>query len=156
VISGVALAVLVGLLMFVNGATGMYRNPDLGWVFPSVATLVQLCVLIWGLRITAREGRRYGGQIVAGLMISLVAGLLIVPISLMWAAAYPDISEVMAGIQADQLADQGFSGEELEARLDAMAFARTPIFQAVLGFVATMITGLILSLIIAAFVRRKE
>ncbi|HXV78057.1 MAG TPA: DUF4199 domain-containing protein [Candidatus Polarisedimenticolaceae bacterium] len=156
VIAGVVLAVIVGVWMFVHGAAGWYRSPSLGWLFPALATVTQLGVLIWGLGKTKAQGRRYGGQVVAGLLISLVGGLLIVVVSFIWSAAFPDVAEVMEAIQADQFADQGMSAEEIDEMLETTAFTRTPAFGAILGFIMTMLTGLVLSLIIAAFVRVKD
>ena len=40
--------------------------------------------------------------------------------------------------------------------MEAVAFTRTPVFQAIMGFFGTMVTGFVLSLIAAAFLRKKD
>src|SRR6478672_10574576 len=81
--------VLIGLLCsswtFVMGFTGWYKNPALANVlFISVAMAIEIAVLIWGLRRTATQGRAYGGQILAGTMMAVVAGVIIIGFSLLF------------------------------------------------------------------------
>ena len=76
--AGVVLAVAAAVLMFVIGFAGWYKNPSLGWVFPVGATLIEIAVLIWALRQTARDGRGYGGQVGTGVLIAVIGGALII------------------------------------------------------------------------------
>lgn len=156
VIAGVVLAVLAGVLLFVHGFAGFYKNPSLGWVFPVGASLIELCVLIWALRQTALAGRGYGGQVLAGLLVALIAGVLVLPISFAWTSVFPDFSEVQATAMADGFADRGMSEDQIEAALQSTAFTRTPMANAFFGFLGTVVTGVVLSLIIAIFVRKKD
>jgi hypothetical protein len=143
--------------MFVVGAAGWYKNADLQWVFPIGAILCQIGVLIWGLRQTAAAGRRYGRQILAGFLICVVAGVIIVAVSMVWSGlVFTDVFEVTAELVADQMADQGLSDEQIDERLAMTAFTRTPVFQSIIGLIWNLITGLIISLIAAAFVRHKD
>lgn len=50
---------------------------------------------------------------------------------------------------------QGLSEETIQAQMDALAPMQTPFANAMTGAIATIITGLIESLIIAAFVKAK-
>ena len=154
--AGVVLAVAVAVLMFVNGFAGLYRNPSTGWTFPVGATLIEIGVLIWALRQTAREGRGYGGQVGAGLMIAAIGGALMIPISLIWGAMFSDWAQVGEAAMADSLADRGMSEEQIAQYVQSTAFMRTGLFNAIFGFVASVVTGLVASLIIAAFVRKKD
>jgi len=154
--AGIVLGLLVGMWMFVMGATGLYKDPGTAWVFNVGAILIEIGVLVWGLRQTAALGRRYGGQIVAGLAICLLAGVIIVPVSMVWSGVvYTDVFQAMEDGMADGMADAGASDQEIEAMLARTAFIRTPLSQALMGFVGTLVTGLIVSAITAAFIRNK-
>ena len=154
--AGVVLAVAAAVLMFVIGFAGWYKNPSLGWVFPVGATLIEIAVLIWALRQTARDGRGYGGQVGAGVLIAVIGGALIIPISMIWAAMFPDWVQFAEAAMADGLAERGMSEEQITQMIQSTAFMRTGLSNGIFGFLATVITGLVASLIIAAFVRKKD
>ena len=155
--AGIALGLLVGVWMFVLGATGWYKDPDMAWLFNVGAILIEIGVLVWGLRQTAAAGRRYGGQILAGLSICLVGGLIIVLVSIFWSGVvFTDVFDEMSIMLADKMTDQGLSEQEIEDALAMTAFTRTPLAQALFGLIGTLVTGLIISLITAAFVRNKS
>jgi hypothetical protein len=154
--AGIVLGVVVGIWMFINGAAGLYKNPGTTWVFPVVATLIEIGVIVWGLKKTAQLGRRYGGQIVAGLLIALIGALIIVPCSLAWSAVFSDATEIGMAMQADKLADQGMSEEQIDQTLAVMEKMSTPLVSAILGSIMTILTGLVISLIAAIFIRQKD
>ena len=154
--AGVVLAVLVAVAMFVNGFAGLYKDPSLGWTFPVAATLIEIGMLIWALRQTAREGRGYGGQVGAGSMVALIGGALIIPVSFIWGAMFPDWATVAESAMADSLADRGQSEEQITRMIQATAWMRTSLFNAIFGCLASIVTGIVASLIIAAFVRKKD
>jgi hypothetical protein len=142
--------------MFVNGFAGLYRNPSLGWVFPVFATLIEIGVLIWGLRQTASAGRGYGAQVGAGVAIAAIGGALLIPVQLVWSAVFSDWVQVAEAAMADGLADSGRSEEQIAQMIQTTAFTRTGPFNAIFGFLITIVVGLVSSLIIAAFVRKKD
>jgi len=155
--AGVVLGGAVVVWQLVHGFAGLYRNPSMGWVFPVVATLIEIGVLVWGLRQTAELGRGYGGQVGAGVLMALIGGVIILVGG--WIEGtfiFTDMAEVIAGMQADQYADMGMDAEKIDQMIAATAFARTPIFGAFMGFIATIVTGLVISLIAAIWVRNKE
>jgi hypothetical protein len=154
--AGVVLGLIVGVWMFIYGFAGFYKSQQTGWLFIAGATLIEIGVLIWGLKKTVAEGKRYGGQLVAGLLICLIGGVIIIVFSMVWTAVFPDVFEVTEALTADRLADTGLSEEQIEAQMAATAFTRTPLFSAISGFIGTMFTGLIISLITAAFIRVKD
>ena len=156
VTAGIVLGVSAGIWMFINGLAGLYKNPGTAWVFPVVATVIEIFVIVWGLRKTAQLGKRYGGQVLAGLMIAVVGAVLILGFSLIWANVFTDAGEVTAAMQADAWADRGMSEEQIEETLANTEFMRTPLFQAISGSIATIVTGLVISLIAAIFIRQKD
>lgn len=156
VTAGIVLAVLVGVWMFVGGFAGWYRDPGLAWTFTAGAILVQIGVLVWGLMKTARAGRRYLGQVGSGLLISIIGGVLLIFVSLLFTTvAFPDYFDQVAEMSAEAWEGAGMTDEQIDAMLEKTAMMRTPWFGAISGLIGTMVTGLIISLITAAFVRAK-
>ena len=154
--AGVMLGIAVAILQFISGITGLYKNPGLSWVFPLVAIAIEIVVVVWGLRQTAKLGKGYGGQVGAGVLIAVVGAVIIFVTSMIWSRVFPGAGEVMAAAQADAWADQGMSEEQITQMLQTTAFTRTPLFMAIMGSIYTILTGLVISLIAAIWVRHKE
>jgi hypothetical protein len=154
--AGIMLGVAAGIWMFINGFAGLYKNPGTAWVFPVVATVIEIAVIVWGLRKTAELGRRYGGQVLAGLLIAVVGAVLIMGFSMIWSQVFTDAPEIIAAMQADKWADAGMSEEKIDERLVNAEFTRGAVFSAVSGGIMTIVTGLVISLIAAIFVRQKD
>ena len=152
--AGVLLGVLCGAWMFVVGFTGWYRDEVMQNMF-FLVVLIEIAVLVGGLRQTAAT-RGYGGQVGAGMLISIIAGVIIFGASILFTAVvFPDYFNELRAIQTEMLRHQGRGEEEIANMMAATAPMQTPVMNALTGFVATIVTGLISSLIIAAFVRRK-
>jgi hypothetical protein len=155
--AGIVLGASVAVWNLVYGSLGLYSDPRTAWTFTVVAILIEVGVLVWGLSGTAKDGRRYWGQVGAGLLICLVAVAIIVPASMLFTGVlFPAYFDELAAMQAESWAGAGLSDEEIDALLERSAFTRTPVVAALLGAIGTMVTGLIVSLITAAFVRTKD
>jgi hypothetical protein len=132
VAAGVLIGVGCGAWTFVMGFTGWYRDPALAQLlFIPVVMAIEIAGLVWGLRRTAAQGRTYGGQILAGTMMSVVASVVIVACSLLFTlVVFP----------------------EPPATTDPAA---TPAAQAVSGLIGTLATGIVASAIIGLFFRSR-
>jgi hypothetical protein len=153
--AGLALGVAVEVWTFTVIALGWHKDPVMLSLFYLVI-FIQAAVLVWGLRMTAAQGKGYGAQVGAGTAMSAVGAVVIfVGAYLMVTMVFPNyFAEVQeAGRMALQAQD--LSEEAIQAQLDAMAPMQTPFANAMTGAIATVITGLIESLIIAAFVKAK-
>ena len=128
--TGLLIGALCAVWMFVCGVTGWYKDPKLNLLFFLVIP-IEIGGLIWGLRQTAREGRTYLAQIVAGTMMAVIAGVVIIVASLAFTAMYPEAMEALRA--ADPSA--------------------TPMSQALSGFIGTLVTGILASAAIAVAVR---
>ena len=129
--TGMLIGGLCATWMFVFGFAGWYRNPAMAWTFFAVV-LIEIGGLVWGLRQTAREGRTYAGQIVAGTMMAVIAGVIIIVASLLFTmVAFPDALDILRATDP----------------------AVTPMSQALGGFLGTLITGGLASGVIAIRVR---
>ena len=131
--TGVVIGLLCAAWVFVFGLTGWYRDPSMRAMFFLVVA-IEAGGLIWGLRQTAREGRTYGGQIVAGTMMAVIAGVIIIVGSLLFTmVVFPD------ALDAARATDP----------------AVTPMSQALDGFLGTLVTGIVASAAIAIWIRHR-
>ena len=153
---GILLGILVTIWTYIFGLTGMHRNMGAAMLFPIVATIIQLAVLVWALKRTAAEGRRYMGQVSAGTLLSFIAG------SLLLAMSYIYLTQVhptyMAEVNEAGLAfyrSQGVDEAKIQEITAQSSKFQTPMAQAVMGFVGCVVTGFVLSLILAIFIRTK-
>jgi hypothetical protein len=151
--AGVLIGVLCAVWTFVMGFTGWYRDPVLNYAF-FVVILIEIGGLIWGLRQTAAQGRTYGGQVLAGTMMAIIAGVIVIGSSLLFTmVAFPDYFRELEAMQRQMLAGEGKSPAEIDAAVQASAAIATPMAQAMSGFIGTLITGIVASAVIAIRVR---
>lgn len=151
--AGLLIGVLCGAWTFVMGFTGWYRDPTMVSFF-FLVILNELGGLFWGLKQTAAPGRSYGQQLVSGIAMSVIAGIVIICSSLLFTTvAFPDYFQELEAMQREQLAAGGSTPAEIEAAVQAQAAMATPMMNALAGFIGTVVTGIIGSAIIAIFVK---
>jgi hypothetical protein len=154
--SGALLGVLVVAWMFVMGFTGWYKDPRMLLAFFLVIP-IQIVVLVLGLRRTAAAGRGYGGQVVAGTRMSVVASVLIFGGSLLFTnVAFPRYFDELAAVQEQMLVQAGRSPEQVATEMAAYRRQNTPVANALNGVIGTVVTGLVVSLVAGAFIRAKR
>jgi hypothetical protein len=137
------------------GYTGWYKDPAMVNAFFLVIPL-QIAVLWWALRKTAAEGRRFGGQLLAGLLISLVAGVIIFAGSYLFTTVlFPGYFDDVAAVSEQVYRSQGKSDAEIQALMESYRKGATPLMNSLTGLIGTVVTGLVASALIGAFVRRK-
>jgi len=153
--TGLLIGVLCAVWTLVMGYTGLYKDPSLANLFFLVVP-IEIGCLVWGLRKTAREGRTYGGQILAGTMMAVVAGVIIIGSSLLFTTVlFPHYSQEVEQMYRATLLRQGKSEAEIVAALQANAASLTPMAQAMSGFIGTLVTGIVSSAVIGYFVRKR-
>jgi len=156
VVPGVILGALLGAWVFTMGFTGWYKHPQLLNLF-WVVVLIQAVVLTVTLRGSAGDGAGYGKRVLHGAGTSFVAGLIVIGNSLLFTTvAFPKYFEELRAMQEKMLREAGRSDAEIKALIDQVAAVQTPAMQAMFGFMGTVVTGVVLSLIIAAVVRGKK
>ena len=152
---GLLIGILCAAWTFIMGFTGWYKDPSMMMAF-YVVILLQLVVLVWGLKQTAAQGKTYGGQVGAGTLMSLVGGVIIILSSLLFTmVVFPDYFAELRTVQAEILKASGKSDAAIAAEVEMAAPFQTPWIQALMGFIGTIFTGVIGSLIIGAFYRKK-
>lgn len=153
--AGLLIGVLCGVWTFVMGFTGWYKDPAMLNAFFLVIA-IEIGGLIWGLSRTAAQGRGYGAQVVAGTMMSVIAGVVVVCSSLLFTVvAFPEYFAEIEAAQRQVLQAQGRTPAEIEAALQGNAAAATPMGQAMAGFIGTLVTGILASAIIAIVLRNR-
>ena len=139
---------------FVMGLTGWYKDPVMLNAFFAVI-LIEVVLLVIGLRQTASTNG-YGRQVLAGTMMSVIAAAVIFAGSLLFTTvAFPSyFDDLKAGYTA-LLQEQGKSPDEISTEVQRALGNPTPLSQALQGVAGTIGTGVVGSLIIGAFVRKK-
>jgi hypothetical protein len=153
--AGLLIGLLCSAWMFVMGFTGWYRDPATANFFFLVIP-IQVAGLVWGLRKTAAVRRTYGSQLLAGTMMSIVAGVVIIAASLLFTTVvFPTyLTDVEQSYRAS-LQQRGLPEADIAAAMHANSATSTPMAQAQSGFIGTLVTGIIASAVIALFVRRR-
>jgi hypothetical protein len=153
--TGIMIGVLCSLWTMVMGYSGLYKDPSLAKLF-FLVILIEIAGLVWGLRKTAREGRGYAGQILAGTMMAVVAGVIIIGSSLLFTTVlFPNYSQDLERMYRVTLQQQGRSDADIAAAVQANAASWTPMAQAMSGFLGTLVSGIVGSAVIGYFVRRR-
>ena len=152
--AGVLLGVLCVFWTFVMGFTGWYKDPVMLNLFFLVIPL-EIGIVIWALRKTAPSAT-WGGQIVHGLVLSLVASVIIFAGSLLFTTvAFPTYFTDLQTAQAEMLKAAGLPEDQIRSQVAASAAMQTPLMNAISGVIGTVVTGLIVAAIAGAFWRRK-
>jgi hypothetical protein len=154
-VAGLLIGVLCGVWTFVMGFTGWYKDPAMTSAF-FVVILIEIGGLIWGLKQTAAQGRTYSGQVVAGTLMSIVAGVVIIASSLFFTTVFfPDYFAELESMYRNILQQQGKTESEIATEIASWSIGQTPMRQAMTGFVGTFVTGVVVSAVIAIWVRAR-
>ena len=147
---GLAVGILTSIWQLIMVGTGWLVRPQ---TFPLfyVVILIQIAVMIWGLKLTAAE-HGYGRQVAFGTGASVVAAIFIFLYSLLlMLVLFPGLIDQMKAMRAQTLSDAGVTEQQIAAALAL----QTPAIQAFQGFLGTVVTGVLATLVIAIFQRKK-
>ena len=152
--AGVLLGVLCVIWTFVMGFTGWYKDPVMLNLFFLVIPL-EIGIVIWALRKTA-AGATWGGQIVNGLVLSVVASVIIFAGSLLFTTvAFPNYFNDIQAAQTEMLKAAGMAEADIRTQVAASAAMQTPFMNAISGVIGTVVTGVVVAAIAGAFWRKK-
>lgn len=153
--TGLLIGVAVVAWTFIMGITGWYLHPTLLNLFWMVIP-IQVVLLVLGLKASASQNG-YGRQVLSGTLSSALAAALVFCGSILFTTvAFPGYFEEIRAVQTEILTKAGKSAEEVKSQVEAAAAMQTPFLQALFGAIGTVVTGLVASLVIAAFARRKR
>jgi len=152
--AGIWLGVLVFIWTLLMGVTGWYKHPALLNLF-WVVILIEIGVLIWALRKTAAT-TEYLGQVGNGTLVAVIGAVIIFCGSLLFTSVlFPNYFTELRAMQEEMLRAAGRTEAEITAAIELGAKMQTPFMNALMGAVGTIVTGLLASLIIAIFHRKK-
>ena len=148
------LVVLVTAANLVILGTGMHKSMVGGLVFIALAVLLNIGAVVMALRETSAESS-YGKQLVNGLLIGAIAGVLIFGASWLTLSVFfpQSIPEMVAGSKAF-LESAPLPEAQKEQQMAALD-ETTAMGQALSGLIGTFFTSALVAAIAAAFLRKK-
>lgn len=153
--AGLFIGVFCGLWTWVMGFTGWYKDPVMMNAF-FVVIIFEIVGLIWGLRRTAAQGRGWASQLLAGTMMAVIGGILIIAFSLIFTTVlFPDYFAEIEAMSRAAMQKQGMSAAEIDAAVNAQKPMANSMAQALAGFMGTLITGIVASAALAVVIRAK-
>ena len=153
---GLMIGALCGAWLLITGVSGWYKDPTMYQLFIPVVSILEIIVLIWSLRKTAAQGRTYSGQVVAGTLMALIGGICIFCISLIVTSVIaPTFFDDVNAMSREIMRGQGQSEEQINAAIAASAPWQTHTRSALAGFIGTVTTGIVVSAVIAIWVRAR-
>ncbi len=153
--AGLLIGVFCGLWTFVMGFTGWYKDPVMMRAF-YVVILIHFGGLVWGLRQTARQGRGWASQVLAGTFMSVIAGVIVLGSSLLFTTVFfPEFFSELERIGRVTMQRQGSTEAEIAAALERSRTWATPMTYAFAGLVTTLFIGIVESSAIALVIRAR-
>ena len=123
-------------------------------MFVPVVTVLEVVALIWGLRRTAALGRTYSGQVVAGTLMATIGAVINFGASMVVTGLlYPNFFVEVNEMSREVMRKAGQNEAQIKAAIDAAAGWQTPVRGAASAVIATVMTGIVASAIIAIWVR---
>jgi len=149
---GLAVAVEIVSVLFI--VLGLHANPMMQLVSVGLFIVLNVGAVYWVLGQGAAENS-YVGQLVNGLALGVIAGVLIFVFSwLTLAVIFPDaLDETRAGT-IEWMEAAGVPQAQLDAQIAKLEQA-TPVSQAVSGSIGTLITSVVAAAVVAIFKRKK-
>jgi len=152
--AGIILGILVEIWTVVVVATGWHKDPALMALFFLVIP-IQITVLVMALKQTAADAI-YAKQVVNGLLISLIGGVIIfVGSYLLTTVVFPSYFDELRVAGTEILTKAGKTPEEIVVEMKKNESMYDPLQNSLAGFFGTSVTGLLVSMIAAIFLRKK-
>jgi Protein of unknown function (DUF4199) len=149
--------ILWTLLMFI---TELNRS-DYAWVFNLIAVVIPVICIIMAIKeFKAGPGAgfmSFGQAFKHGMVICLVGGIIFGAFNVVY-LQYIDTNfmEFQMQKQVDKMAEMGMSEGDIEKALARGADFQTPFWMFTMAIVVSLIFGLILSLIMAAILKKEN
>ncbi len=144
------------VVTYVLGITGWYRNESISWL-TYVLLPIQIAVFIWGLNETKKLGNNYLRQLWIGAAMSLVAGVLTAIASFLYSQVFfPNYLPELRTVVETSLKEASISAERLQKELQLFDSVYSPTSLAAQSVVGSVISGFVMSAIIAIFIRAKN
>lgn len=154
-VPGLAFALLLAGWMYVIGFMGWYRHPTMPYLFWLVVA-IQVVVLTFVIRREANQGAGFAAKFVRGAGTAAIAAPLVFLNSLLFTqVVFPNYFEEIRAAQESLLRSQGLPESQIKETLQIAASMQNPYLQALLGAIGTIVTGIVVSLVASAVVKKK-
>lgn len=165
VVYGVALALasafLTLALYFLGWHSDAAKLSQAQWIGAIGVFLLNVVCVVLGIRAERAEtpaGKNfgYGRALGVGVMVSLVAG--VIGIGTNWfyfETVNPGFRDLLVQAQLDKMAASGLSGDQMDKAEKGLRFFMQPLILGLVSFVNAIIWGTLISLVAAAFLKRR-
>ncbi len=152
--------IMIGLLSVIYSLILYFADQALN----STLGMVAFLILIVGLVLAMKNYRDQVQDGVLGFSQGLGLGVLVVLWSsligsiwsfLLMEVVDPGLQEKMIEQSIDKMMERGFSDAQIEASMDMMKKFQNPVISAITGFISSMLIGTVLSIIVAAIMKRS-
>jgi hypothetical protein len=155
-------ALLALALYFLGFHSDLAKLAAAKWIGGVGGLTIAVVVMVLGIKarsaeipVTQKFG--YGGALLAGVQISIVASILNAAFAyIYYAFINPGFSELLLQDAMDKVQAKGVSGPQLDQVEKVTRFMMSPGMQVVTTLIAGFIFGFIIALILAAFLKRPE
>ncbi|HET9952435.1 MAG TPA: DUF4199 domain-containing protein [Candidatus Eisenbacteria bacterium] len=152
---GIVLGIVVEIWTAIVIAAGWHKDPLLLYLFFLVLP-IQATILILAIREVSAAGAGYGRKVLTGLGVSLLGGAIILLGSvLLTTVVFPHYFDELRVAGEALLVKAGKTPEEVAAMMKANESMYSPWSSGIQGFVGTMATGVLVSLIAAGWIRKR-
>lgn len=153
--AGIILGILVEIWTAVVIAAGWHKDPALMMVFFLVIPM-QKTVIVMALKRTAAEAS-YAKQVVNGVVISAIAGgIIFIGSYILTTAVFPAYFDELRVAGTEILTKAGKTTEEIAVVMKQNESMYDPLQNSMAGLIGTDVTGLLVSMIAAIFLRKKN
>jgi len=153
--AGLILGITVVVWTALHAALGWYKDPGMSWTFWMVIPF-ELILVVFMLKNTKKQGFRYGQQVAAGLVMSLVGGAIIfVGCYVLTTMVFPTYYADVRGMYEKVMIAKGWTPEQIGAAMEKQKSMMTPMGSSMMGFIGTTVTGLIVALIASVLIRNR-
>ena len=154
-------AIITSLASFIFSVilymTGLYLNNGIQWL--------GFIILLVGLIFTIKDRRdkdlggfiTFGQAFGAGFLFCIIVGLIgVLTTYIMMNFIAPDMVEQLLKVTEQKLIDKGMSDDQIQVAMNMTKKFMTPVMMAVWTVVGTAFIGCILSLIVAAIMKKES
>jgi hypothetical protein len=159
-VMAVASAILLLALYFLGFHTDPAKFAAAKWIGGLGALVISIVVMVLGVKarraeVPANEPFGYGSALGAAFMISFVSTIVYSIFYFVYISFINNgFLDMMIQDTMDKMQAKGISGSQLDSMEKGIRFMSTPGIQTISSVIAGLLFGFILSLIIAAFLKR--
>jgi len=161
-IAALASAFLTLILYFLGFHSDPSKLGTAGWIGGLLSLVISVTCTVLGVKAERGETEAgkpfgFGSALKAGMLVTVVATILNAAFTfLYWVFINPGFADVVVQSQMAKFEASGMSGDKLEKAEAMTRKMASPLPQAVVVVIAGVLFGLLISLVVAAIMKRSE